>query len=290
VAEGTNPARRIDKFKESRRERFLTGEELERLGSTIRDAETAGIPWTVDETRPTAKHVPNANRFTKISPSAAAALRLLLFTGCRLREILHLRWEHVDFERGCLFLPDSKSGQKTVIRNAPALSVLNGLERVGPYVVPGDDPDHPRHDLKRPWDAVTKGAGLTGVRLHDLRHTYASFGAGGGLGLPIIGRLLGHAQAATTARYAHLDNDPPRHASEAIAGRIAAALDGNGKAPILRLRATGRARLALPRQQYQCASKRQAAFQCATASSPCGAVMSTISGLVAVIGEAALNA
>src|SRR5215467_3922943 len=103
------------------------------------------------------------------------------------------------------------------ILNAPALAVLNGIDRVGPYVVPGDDPDQPRHDLKRPWDAVTKRAGLTGVRLHDLRHTYASFGAGGGLGLPIIGRLLGHAQAATTARYAHLDNDPLRGASEAIA-------------------------------------------------------------------------
>jgi integrase len=135
-------------------------------------------------------------------------------------------------ERGCLFLPDSKSGRKTVILNAPALSVLNSLERVGSYVVPGDDPEQPRHDLKRPWDAVTNRAGLSGVRLHDLRHTYASFGAGGGLGLPIIGRLLGHAQAATTARYAHLDNDPLRRASEAIAGRIAAALDGQKAAPI----------------------------------------------------------
>ena len=227
VPEGTNPARGIDKFKESRRERFLTGEELERLGSAIREAETTGIPWTVDETKPTAKHVPKAKRSTKIAQSAAAALRLLLFTGCRLREILHLRWEHVDFERGCLFLPDSKSGRKTVILNAPALAVLNAMERVGPYVVPGDDPEQPRHDLKRPWDAVTKRAGLTGVRLHDLRHTYASFGAGGGLGLPIIGRLLGHAHAATTARYAHLDNDPLRRASESIAGRIAAALEGN---------------------------------------------------------------
>jgi integrase len=164
-----------------------------------------------------------------------AALRLLLFTGCRLREILHLRWEHVDFERGCLFLPDSKSGRKTVILNAPALAVLNALERVGPYVVSADDPAQPRHDLKRPWDAVTKQAGLVGVRLHDLRHTYASFGAGGGLGLPIIGRLLGHTQAATTARYAHLDNDPLRRASEAIAGRIAAALEGNRKADVLPL-------------------------------------------------------
>ena len=227
VPENTNPARRIDKFKESRRERFLTGEELERLGGAIREAETNGIPWTVDESKPNAKHLPKSgNRLTKINPFAVTALRLLLFTGCRLREILHLRWEHVDLERGLLFLPDSKSGRKTVILNAPALTVLNDVQRVGPYVVPGDDPERPRPDLKRPWDAVTKRAGLTGVRLHDLRHTYASFGAGGGLGLPIIGRLLGHTQAATTARYAHLDNDPLRRASEAIAGRIAAALDG----------------------------------------------------------------
>jgi|SRR5262245_30702383 len=227
VPEGTNPARRIDKFKESRRERFLTVEELERLGNAIREAETAGIPWDVDETKPNAKHIPKAkNRFTQINPFAAAALRLLMFTGCRLREILHLRWEHVDLERGLLFLPDSKSGRKTVILNAPALAVLGGLERIGPYVVPGDSPDQPRPDLKRPWTAVTKRSGLVGVRLHDLRHTYASFGAGGGLGLPIIGKLLGHAQAATTARYAHLDNDPLRRASEAIAGRIAAALEG----------------------------------------------------------------
>jgi integrase len=226
VLEGTNPARGIDKFKESPRERFLTSEELERLGSAIREAETIGIPWTVNESRPNAKHVPKIKRSTKIDPSAAAALRLLLFTGCRLREILHLRWEHADIERGCLFLPDSKTGRKTVILNAPALAVLNGLEQDSPYVVPGDDPGQPRHDLKRPWYAVTKRAELTGVRLHDLRHTYASFGAGGGLGLPIIGRLLGHAQAATTARYAHLDNDPLRRASEVIAGQLSAALNG----------------------------------------------------------------
>jgi integrase len=135
----------------------------------------------------------------------------------------------VDIERGCLFLPDSKSGRKTVILNAPALLVLNSLERVGPYVVPGGDPQRPRHDLKRPWGGIAQRAGLLGVRIHDLRHTYASIGAGGGLGLPIIGRLLGHAHAATTARYAHLDNDPLRRASESIAGRIAAALEGDRK-------------------------------------------------------------
>jgi integrase len=129
VPEGNNPARVIAKFKESRRERFLTGQELERLGSAIREAETAGIPWKVDESRPNAKHVPKEKRFTRIGPYAAAALRVLLFTGCRLREILHLRWEHIDFERGCLFLPDSKTGRKTVVLNAPALAVLNALER-----------------------------------------------------------------------------------------------------------------------------------------------------------------
>jgi integrase len=224
--EGLNPARRIDKFKENRRERFLTGEELERLGNAIREAEITGLPWTLDESKPTAKHVPKAKRFTRIAPTGAAALRLLLFTGCRLREILHLRWENVDLERGCLFLSDSKSGRKTVILNAPALAVLSSLDRVGPYVVPGDDPERPRHDLKRPWDAVSGRAGLVGVRLHDLRHTYASFGAGGGFGLPIIGKLLGHTQASTTQRYAHLDADPLRRASDAIGGRIAAALDG----------------------------------------------------------------
>lgn len=119
-----------------------------------------------------------------------------------------------------------------MILNAPALAVLNTLEHVSAYVLPGNDLERPRHDLKRPWHAVTKRAALTGVRLHDLRHTYASFGAGIGLGLPILGGLLGHAQAATTARYAHLDNDPLRRASELIAGRMAAALGGSQPAKV----------------------------------------------------------
>lgn len=238
VPEGYNPSQRIEKFKEHRRERFLTDQELERLGAAIREAEKVGLPWNVNEAKPKAraKHLPGReHRFTKFSPFTAAALRLLLFTGCRLREILHLRWEHVDLERGLIFLPDSKSGRKTVILNAPALAVLSGLERVGSYVVPGDDPAKPRADLKRPWEAVSRRASLDGVRLHDLRHTYASFGAGGGFGLPIIGKLLGHTQASTTQRYAHLDADPLRKASNAIGGQIAAALDGKrGKLVALR--------------------------------------------------------
>lgn len=237
VGEGLNPARGIDRYKERRRERFLTGDELERVGAAIREAETVGIPWTVDKSgAAVSKHLPKGNQFTKIEPSAAAALRLLLFTGCRKREILHLQWAHVDFERGCLFLPDSKTGQKTIILNAPALAVLGSLDRLGPFVVPGKDPQKPRNDLKRPWEAVTKRANLVGVRIHDLRHTYASFGAAGGMGLPIIGRLLGHSQVATTARYAHLDNDPLRRASEVIATQIQAALDGKPRASFLLLK------------------------------------------------------
>jgi integrase len=131
-----------------------------------------------------------------------------------------------------LFLADSKTGRKTVILYAPALAVLAGLDRIGSYVVL---PKGPEPDLKRPWEAVAKRARLDGVRLHDLRHTYASFGAGGGLGLPIIGKLLGHTQASTTQRYAHLDADPLRRASEAIGGRIAAALEGKRSATVTRL-------------------------------------------------------
>ena len=226
VPEGLNPASRIEKYTEQRRERFLTTKELGRIGDALREAETKGIPWEVDETQPNAKHIPKQekNRRTKFGLVPTAALRLLLFSGCRLREILDLKWDYVDLERGVLLLPDSKTGRRTVVLNAPALAVLASLPRIGPYVVPADDPKRPRHDLKRVWSAVSRRAGLTGVRLHDLRHTYASFGAGGGLGLPIIGKLLGHSQAATTARYAHLDNDPLRRASEAIAGQISAAL------------------------------------------------------------------
>jgi integrase len=229
VAAGLNPARGIDKYPEKGRERFLTADELGRLGDAIREAETVGLPWSVDETKPTAKHAPKeAKRRTVIDPFAAAAIRLLILTGARLREILKLEWQHVDLERGLLLLPDSKTGAKSIILNAPALAVLAGLERVGAYVIAGQsagaDGEKPRADLNKPWRSIAKRAGLAGLRIHDLRHTHASFGAGAGLGLPIIGKLLGHARASTTQRYAHLDTDPLRRASDHIGARLAAAL------------------------------------------------------------------
>src|SRR5262249_3759901 len=117
-----NPARDIKKYPERGRERFLSLEELSRLGEAIREAETTGVPYKPHE----------SDRLTVIGPHAAAALRLLLFTGARLREILDLRWEYVDFDRGLLLLPDSKTGKKAIVLNAPALDVLANLSRVGP--------------------------------------------------------------------------------------------------------------------------------------------------------------
>jgi integrase len=125
-------------------------------------------------------------------------------------------------------LADSKTGKKAIVLNAPAIDILANLPRVGTYVIAGQaagtNDDKPRADLNRPWRAIVRRAGLNGLRLHDLRHTHASVGAGLGLGLPIIGRLLGHTQPSTTARYAHLDNDPLRRASEHIGSRLATAM------------------------------------------------------------------
>ncbi|WP_420584021.1 site-specific integrase [Ruegeria sp.] len=139
-------------------------------------------------------------------------MRLLLLTGCRLREILHLRWSEVDLERGLLNLPDSKTGRKTVYLSNAAIDVLKRLPRVGTYVVAGDNPQKPRADLKRPWKRISEYAGMADVRIHDLRHTFASVAAAQGVSLQVIGKLLGHKSPETTARYAHLTEDPLRRA------------------------------------------------------------------------------
>lgn len=223
-----NPAKGIERYPERRRERFLTREEIGRLGDTLRVAETSGLPWVVDEAKPKAKHLASpANRRTFVDPYAAAAIRLLILTGARLHEILHAKWENVDFERDMIHLPDSKTGAKPIYISTAARAVLNSLVRVddNPYIIPGSNKQAPRADLKKPWDAVTRAAGLEGVRIHDLRHSFASVGAGASLGLPIIGKLLGHSQPATTARYSHLDVDVVRRAAETIGATISAAMD-----------------------------------------------------------------
>ena len=230
VKSGTNPAMGIGRLEEIKRERFLTVAELDALGAAIKEAETTGIPWEPDPDK-NVKHAPKCdNRMVLVGHESAAAIRLLILTGARLREILHLRWREVDLERGLLLLPDSKTGKKTIILNAPAMVILNELPRLGGYVIAGRSvgtkDEKPRADLKRPWALISKRAGLEGVRLHDLRHTFASYGAGANLGLFVIGKLLGHSQASTTQRYAHLADDPLRRASESIGATISAALEG----------------------------------------------------------------
>jgi integrase len=225
-----NPAVGIEHFDEKLRQRYLTEKELHRLGDAIREAETIGVPWEPDPTKKI-KHAPKPeNRRAKIDQHAAAAIRLLLFTGCRLMEILNLRWAEYDAGRGLLFLPDSKTGQKTVVLSAPAIAILDALPRVGAYVVAsetaGTKDEKPRADLNRPWRAVRKRAGIEDVRIDDLRHSFASVGAGSGLGLPIIGNLLGHTQTSTTQRYAHVAVDPAKRAADIIAGKIADAMNG----------------------------------------------------------------
>lgn len=202
----SNPTRHVDRFKERPKERFLSSAELARLGDALREAETAE-----------SEH-----------PSALLAIRLLALTGARRNEILCLRWDEVDFERGLIDI-DSKTGRKRIPLPAPAFRLLAEADRVqdNPYVCFGAHHGKRLVGLQRPWERIRKAAKLPGVRLHDLRHSHAATGAGLGLGLPILGKLLGHTQASTTQRYAHLADDPVRQAAERIAGEIGAALAGS---------------------------------------------------------------
>lgn len=248
VPKGSNPVKGHTRFPERAKDRYLSPDEMRALGEAIREAETVGVAWQVDRAKAGGKHIAaEANARTVLEPAAAAALRLLLLTGARLREILHLKWSEVDLERGLLLLGDSKTGRKPIVLNAPAVAVLQSLPRQGIYVIKGDppgegQPEKPRHDLKRPWRLVTRRAGLEGLRIHDLRHSFASFGAGGGMGLPVIGALLGHRSTETTARYAHLANDPVRRAAESIGATVAAALGEPARptAEVLKLERPGR--------------------------------------------------
>jgi integrase len=161
-----------------------------------------------------------------------AAIKLLVFTGARLGEVLGLKWEWIDIERGEARLPDSKTGAKTLHLPPPALAVLAELPRLdrNPYVIVGQKAGAALVNLEKPWRAIRARAGLDDVRLHDLRHAFASVAASSGMGLPIIGKMLGHTQAATTHRYAHLASDPVKAAAAAVAGKIAAAMGaGSGE-------------------------------------------------------------
>ena len=199
--QGSNPCRYVKRFRERTRERFLSDAEYRRLGAVLREAERTGA----------------------VAASAIAAIRLLMLTGCRLSEIMTLRWDQVVLEAGELRLPDSKTGAKVVHLGEPAVAVLRGIvhKEDNPWVITGRRPGSRLASLHFPWGRIRKQAGLEDVRLHDLRHSFASGGLLVGEGLPMIGKLLGHSQVQTTARYAHLADDPVKAAANRIAGRIA---------------------------------------------------------------------
>lgn len=198
----SNPCQRIKRYEEQLRKIFMGEPELSLLGDAITKMEGT----------------------LRINPLAAAAVRLLLLTGARLMEVLSLRWEYIDFEKGVAFLPDSKTGFKTLQFSAPALAVLEGLPRFSEWIFPADSASGHMMGLQKPWAALMKEAGLSGWRIHDLRHAFASAMVNSGASLPIVGKILGHNNVATTARYAHLQENPARKAAEDAAAKIAKAL------------------------------------------------------------------
>lgn len=203
--QGTNPCRHVEKYPETARQNFLSGAQLRSLGGAIDLALENGI----------------------ISAHAAAALEALILTGARKNEILKLEWRDIDWERETIHIRAPKERRSKYLKLTPALcKVLEKLPRndANPFVFRGQKALSHLTDLKRPWQRACELAGLKDVRLHDIRHTYASVGAGSGLSLPMIGRMLGHSQAATTQRYAHLAEDPVQQAFVEVADRISAQL------------------------------------------------------------------
>ena len=204
VPEGCDPCRSVEKYPERRRERFLTDAEFARLGRVLSEA--------VDS--------------CSASPIAVAAIRLLMLTGCRKSEILTLRWTDVDLEAGELHLADAKAGPRAVQLPPTAVRLLEALPRREGcrWVFPGEDREgrFSGGGLDHVWQTVRTNAELEDVRLHDLRHSFASRALALGETLPVIGKLLGHNDIETTARYAHLARDSIHEAAERIAGSVAA--------------------------------------------------------------------
>jgi integrase len=216
--DGSNPRRHVEKFEETKRERYLTGDELARLGDVLTETEQASTEL----------------------PSVIAAVRLLVLTGCRLSEILTLQWQFVDLQAACLRLPESKTGAKIVHLNAPALEVLAGIEpqNENRWVIVGAKAGSHLINLEKPWRRIRARARLDDVRLHDLRHSFASVAVGLGEGLPMFGKLFGHTQTQTTARYAHLASDPVKAATERVGAALAGMMTGKRGAVVPLLKAS----------------------------------------------------
>ena len=202
VPRGRNPRRAVNHYREQSRERFLSPEEYRSVGAALKAAEARGWMW----------------------PPAIAAIRLLMLTGYRKSEIMTLRWKHVDLDRAEMRIVNGKTGDRTVHLSPSAVDVLTALPRLpdNPWVVPGAKPGTHMADIDGAWQSICAKAGLHDVRIHDIRHSFASRALALGEGLPIIGRLLGHRRVETTTRYAHLARDSVRESAERIAVSIAA--------------------------------------------------------------------
>jgi integrase len=199
----SNPCKKIKMYREGTRERFLSEEEIGKAADAIGKAEGDG----------------------KIGPHAAAGLRLALFTGARSGEITAAEWTHVDLKRKIIRLPDSKTNEaRTIHLSDAAIEILKSLDRVGKYVIAGRYKDEPHQNLSRAWIIARTYGGLEDVRLHDLRHSFASLAIGRGVSLYIVGKLLGHKVPATTQRYAHLARDVASSINDDLGAAMQAAI------------------------------------------------------------------
>ena len=201
---GSNPCRSIRRYKEEKRERFLTPDEIRRLGRVLNDAEAQGGVWV----------------------HAVAAVRLLMLTGCRLDEVLSLRWDDVDRTAKELRIRDGKTGPRSVPLTPTVVDVLAAIPRVpdNPWVIAGTKPGKRLPRISKHWERLREQAGLQDVRIHDFRHSYASRALALGESLTMISRLLGHTKVSTTARYAHLARDTEKVSAARVGGSIAAHL------------------------------------------------------------------
>lgn len=204
--DGSNPCLHVKKYSEQKRERFLSPEEFAALGKALREIEA-------DDSE---------------TQSAINAIRLLMLTGCRLNEIMTLKWGYVDLRGREFRLPDSKTGAKIVHFGETVAEVLKSIEKLdnNPWVIIGRKEGARLTDLQHPWRPIRARAGLPDVRIHDLRHSYASGALALGEDLPMIGKLLGHTQMQTTARYAHLANNPVKAAAGKVSDFIGKAVMG----------------------------------------------------------------
>lgn len=208
----TNPARHVEKLPSGKRERFLTEEEAKTVWDKLTELEQG----------------------QRLRPDVADLFRLLALTGARRGEILGLRWSEVDFERGLIVLPPDRhktgsSGKgRTIHLDAASVAILRGrqrnvvttntrLKRIVPWVFPKQDGKSPMEPPKRAWVAVRTAAKIEGLRLHDLRHTYASLLLAEGTPLALVGKALGHTKASTTERYAHLRDDATQRGAAHVA-------------------------------------------------------------------------